>query len=184
MPIGATSTTYGKIRGNLSNFEIDALLKDIPGYMGTYMKDQLHKIPVADLRTTSANRSRNAPNLSAVINLDDSSRPGTHWVAIVIDYKLPFTEYFDSYGLQPPIEVIKFLRKYTAAMGLVKPERFQDTQLQEDNSDLCGYYCAYYIKERAKGVMPEPLLERFDQRPSPRNEKIVSDYFIKKQSRR
>ena len=39
-----------------------------------------------------------------IINLDDSTGPGTHWVAMFVKPKL--IGYFDSYGLYCPAEVI------------------------------------------------------------------------------
>ena len=37
---------------------------------------------------------------TGIINLDNSSGPGTHWVAYAIDPR--GIVYFDSYGLAPP----------------------------------------------------------------------------------
>ncbi|KAI8117932.1 hypothetical protein CVS40_10306 [Lucilia cuprina] len=44
-----------------------------------------------------------------IVNLDDKSGPGTHWVAYYKNHN--YKEYFDSFGdLQPPIEVINYLK--------------------------------------------------------------------------
>lgn len=48
-------------------------------------------------------------NESAIVNLDDESGPGTHWVA----YRKTGQDvlYFDSFGnLQPPKELVKYLK--------------------------------------------------------------------------
>lgn len=47
---------------------------------------------------------------SGIINLDDSTSDGTHWVAYNKNRKS--IHYFDSFGnLQPPKEVVKYLGK-------------------------------------------------------------------------
>ena len=43
-----------------------------------------------------------------ILNLDDTTGSGTHWVAWYKDGKDKY--YFDSYGLQPPNELVKYLR--------------------------------------------------------------------------
>ena len=75
---------------------------------------------------------------SAVVNLDDDSGPGTHWVA----YEKRGNEviYFDSFGnLQPPIELIDYLN-----VDYVKynPEKYQDY-----NTYTCGHLCLRFLSE-------------------------------------
>jgi len=108
---------------------------------------------------------------SAIINLDDSQGTGTHWVAIVNDPKQTFIEYFDSYGMPPPLEALELFRRHKR-----KP-LFQDAQLQQTKSDYCGYFCAYYIAERAKGKSPHQVVYSLTQKPSQQNEQMVSNYF-------
>ena len=42
-----------------------------------------------------------------IMNLEDNNGNGSHWVCI---YNNQVKYYFDSYGLPPPVEVIKFLQ--------------------------------------------------------------------------
>ena len=46
---------------------------------------------------------------SGIINLDDQTGPGTHWVCYVISPRNVI--YFDSYGLPPPKEFIIYVNK-------------------------------------------------------------------------
>ena len=59
------------------------------------MKDQLPTRP--DILETS------------IINLDDNTGPGTHWVGYAICSRC--IVYFNSYGLPPPREFVKYLSK-------------------------------------------------------------------------
>ena len=51
---------------------------------------------------------QNTINECGVLNLDSSSGDGTHWVTWFKKGKQKF--YFDSYGVQPPSELIDYLK--------------------------------------------------------------------------
>ena len=63
----------------------------------------------------------------AVINLDDSIGPGTHWVCYYNNY------YFDPFGMPPPIEVVKY----------IKDIQNNDSQYQDTKTVCYGYCCLY-----------------------------------------
>ncbi len=71
---------------------------------------------------------------SYVLNLDDMSGPGTHWVAVYEG------EYFDSYGLPPP-EVLK-------DKVMANSKRLQYAR------DSCGEWSVLYIFLRYAGLNP------------------------------
>ena len=74
---------------------------------------------------------------SFILNLDDVSGLGTHWVAVFPDRNI----YYDSYGLKWPNELDHF--------GL---KEYNSIQHQRMNSNLCGLYCIAVIKLINKGV--------------------------------
>lgn len=78
-----------------------------------------------------------------VINLDDQSGPGTHWV--VMNIKPNIMEYFDSFGLNFPTEVIELSDKLNLNFVYIS------AQYQDVFSVLCGYYCLYFVNESSKG---------------------------------
>ena len=49
---------------------------------------------------------------NGIINLDNSNGDGTHWVAYAIDPR--GTVYFDSYGLAPPKEFMRYVSNFSA----------------------------------------------------------------------
>ena len=81
----------------LNNFELEdaAKILKIPNFRGVFLLDTLPKKP---------NKKE-----CGIVNFDKSGAPGTHWVAWYKNGKTKI--YFDSYGVQPPIEVINYLGK-------------------------------------------------------------------------
>lgn len=73
-----------------------------------------------------------------VLNLDISINDGTHWVAYVKINN--YTEYFDSYGLKPPIELLDYLTKKTVVY-------YNYENYQKNNIYNCGHLCLKFLKE-------------------------------------
>ena len=79
-----------------------------------------------------------------IINLDSQIGPGTHWVCYRnIDR---YCEYFDSFGLPMPEEVLTYLS--TGGKQII----YSHDEIQERNSVLCGYWCLYFLYERQRGI--------------------------------
>ena len=105
-----------------TNLEIDKIMTKYDNYPGTFSKDMLP-------RTMKKNEA-------TVVNLQDyCAGDGTHWVCIYNDEKSDKAEYFDSFELVPPNEVIKYME--TTNKSII----YNDQQIQNMNSILCGYYC-------------------------------------------
>ena len=71
-----------------------------------------------------------------IINLDDSDGNGTHWTALYFNDNALNSCYFDSYGFVPPLEVEE----------KIKPYVYNDADIQDFNSEACGYYALAFIK--------------------------------------
>ncbi len=82
-------------------------------------------------------------NESAIVNLDDDSGPGTHWVA----YRKRGNDvvYFDSFGdLQPPLDLMLYLRVDKVKYN---PQRFQNFGTYN-----CGHLCLQFLSSKLKGI--------------------------------
>ena len=79
-----------------------------------------------------------------IINLDSQIGPGTHWVFYRNIDK--YCEYFDSFGLPMPEEVLTYLS--TGGKQII----YSYDEIQERNSVLCGYWCLYFSYERQRGI--------------------------------
>ena len=85
-----------------------------------------------------------------IVNFDKSDGPGTHWVAWYKNGKTKI--YFDSYGVQPPIEVIRYLGK---------PICYNTNQVQPVEKVFCGHLCLYVLKELVMGLKFQKVLNKF-----------------------
>src|SRR6218665_598 len=108
----------------LTNIQlIDAAKKlNIQNFLGVFLRDELPKVP----------REKEC----GILNLDDSTRGGTHWVTWIKrgNEKL----YFDSYGLPPPKEILKYLRS---------PVFYNSERVQPDNKVFCDHLCLLVLKK-------------------------------------
>lgn len=77
-------------------------------------------------------------NESAVVNLDTGSGPGTHWVA----YRKRDSDvfYYDSFGVSPPEELIKYFGKKCRVYTNCEQE-------QKFNDVICGQLCLAFLTQ-------------------------------------
>jgi len=138
-----------------TNAELDAALKNLPGYRGAVGVDKLGQA----LKSGE----------SMIINLQESTEAGSHWVCA--SRQAPgFALYLDPYGAPPDNRVLNWLRR-SGAMPL-----FSNTQYQSDRSDLCGWYCAFWLTELDKNSdVYRTMYSLLDTHPSDRNERIIRE---------
>lgn len=75
----------------------------------------------------------------AVVNLDSSEGPGTHWVAYYKKENLVC--YFDSFGnLKPPLELLDYFNIRGKTIIKYNNDRFQDF-----NQVNCGHLCLEFL---------------------------------------
>ena len=67
-----------------------------------YLKIKNFKVVIS--RDEIPTKVKNIPGQSFIINLDNTEGPGAHWVAVKIT--ADYVNYFDSFGLQPPQELV------------------------------------------------------------------------------
>ena len=122
----------------LNNFELEDAVNrlKIKFFRGVYLLDTLP----------------NKPNNKecGIVNFDKSGGSGTHWVAWYKNGKNKI--YFDSYGVQPPTEVIKYLGK---------PIHYNTDQVQPRGQVFCGHLCLYVLKELNEGHQFQNILNKF-----------------------
>ena len=113
----------------LSNIQlVDAAHKlKISNFRGVFLRDELPKRP--------------RMNESGILNLDRSSGDGTHWVCWIKNGNRKM--YFDSYGLLPPTEIIKYLNNNVY---------YNSERVQPDNQVFCGHLCLYVMKKINEGL--------------------------------
>lgn len=88
-----------------------------------------------------------------VINLDDSMGSGTHWV--VMNIRRDIIEYFDSFGLNCPEEIIRVSNRLN--LNYI----YNSTPYQDLLSVLCGYYYLHYMNERSRKKTHHNIIKVF-----------------------
>ena len=121
----------------LSNFQILEVVKDlkIPNFRGVFLRDELPSKP--------------KKKECGILNLADDP-PGTHWVAWFKNQENKI--YFDSFGIQPPLEIIDYLRDNVY---------YSTDKIQPNTSVLCGHLCLYVLKELSKGTPLKIITQTF-----------------------
>jgi hypothetical protein len=110
---------------------------------------------------------------AVVANLDPSTRPGSHWVCMYVDEQ-GRGEYFDSYGLPPPLpEFVAFLGR-NAARGWT----YNRHELQSLDTTVCGHYCIWFLSERARGKSMEEIVARFSSTDTQKNDSQVENFVV------
>ena len=119
----------------LTNIDLeDSINKlNIPNFRGCYCINTLPKI---------CHRVE-----CGILNLDKFMGDGTHWTAWYRDNSNKI--YFDSYGLDPPLELIKYLG----------PSIYCSTEfIQPRGTVVCGHLCLYVLKKLSDGMEYQDVL--------------------------
>ena len=99
--------------------------------------------------------------IGIIYNLDKHDESGSHWVANFINIPKKQCFYFDSYGMEVPKEIYKFMQ----SLGVQEPNihlGWNGRRFQYSNSE-CGMYSMYFIDRMIAG---EPFL-KFCRRAAP-----------------
>ena len=114
----------------LTNFELlDAVKKlKIPNFRGIFMRNELPRRPL--------NRE------SGILNLDGVSGRGTHWVCWYKNKPEGDNFYFDSFGVQPPNELIEYFSS---------PILYNTEKIQPDGEVVCGHLCLFVLCRLSRG---------------------------------
>lgn len=133
--------------------------------MGQCIVNELCNINVKKLLEQGLNR------IGVVFNLDAHDKPGSHWVAMFANLKdrsghpdnrdkkrihksqKPSIHYFDSYGMEPPKEILILMRRirYQAYKLGIKMRIFQSAYRHQYQNSECGIYSIYFITQMLQG---------------------------------
>ena len=110
-----------------TNFEIQTYYQNEPRFIGVYSRDNL------------PNKVKDGVY---VINLDEYSDIGTHWIALYVNNKTVTN--FDSFGIEHiPKEVKKIIGNRNIISNIYR--------IQNYDSVMCGYFCIGFIEYKFKG---------------------------------
>ena len=134
-----------------------------------------------DAKRSSKNESRfngvysrdNLPNKikdgAYVINLDEYSDIGTHWIALYV--KNNDITYFDSFGVEHiPKEIKAFIKNRNIKTNIFR--------IQVYDSIMCRYFCIGFIDFIFKGRTLTEYTNLFSPSDFTKNDDIILNYFI------
>ena len=137
----------------LTSFEIQKYYKIEPRFNGTYSRDNL---------------SNKIKDGAYVINLDEHSDIGTHWIAVYV--KNNNITYFYSFGVEHiPKDIIKFIGRKNVIVNIFR--------IQAYDSIMCGYFCIGFINFMFKGRSLTAYTNLFSPNNFRKNDKIILSYF-------
>ena len=104
-----------------------------------------------------------------VINLDEYSDIGTHWVALWVNNNN--VTYFDSFGVEHiPKKIIKFIENRNINTNIFR--------IQAYDSIMCGYFCIGFIDFMFKGKILTDYTNLFSRNDFKKNDDTILNYFM------
>ena len=137
----------------LTNFEIQKYYKNEPRFNGVYSRDNLSKIKDG----------------AYIINLDEYSDIGTHWVALYVQNNN--VTYFDSFGVEHiPKEIKTFINNKNIKTNIFR--------IQAYDLIMCRYFCIGFIDFMLEGKTLTEIRNLFSSNNFKKNDYIILNYFM------
>ena len=137
----------------LKNLQIQKYYQDELKFNGVFSRDNL------------PNKIKDG---AYVINLDEYSDIGTHWVALWVNNNVT---YFDSFGVEHiPKEIKTFIKNRNIKTNIFR--------IQAYDSIMCGYFCIGFINFMFKGRSLTDYTIIFSPNNFKKNDDIILNYFM------
>ena len=139
----------------LTNFEIQGYYQNEPRLIGVYSRDNLP----------------DKKDGAYVINLDEYSDIGTHWIALYVSNKT--VTYFGSFGIEHIHKQVKISIGNRNIISNIY-------RIQNYDSIMCGYFCIGFIDYMIKGNSLTDYTNLFSPNNFKKNDDIILNYFLNK----
>ena len=124
-----------------------------PRFNGVYPRDDLPKIKDG----------------TYIINLDEHSDIGTHWVALYVHND--DVTYFDSLSVEHiPKEIKTFINNKSITKNIFRTQTY--------DSMMCGYFCIGFIDFMLAGKILTEYTNLFSRSNFKKNDDIILNYFM------
>ena len=141
------------LRHPLTNFEIQKYYQNEPRFNSVYSRDNLTEIK----------------DEAYIINLDEYSDIGTHWVALYVNNNN--ITYFDSFGVEHiPKEIKTFINNKNITTNIFR--------IQAYDSIMCRYFCIGFIDFMLTGKTLTEFTDIFSSNNFKKNNDIFLKYFM------
>ena len=150
---GTVRVGYGSKRSSLKDLRFKRTIDSTTSY-GVYSRDNL------------PNEIKDG---AYVINLDEHSDIGTHWIALYVNAKT--MTYFDSFRVEHiPKEIKKFINNKKIIGNIFR--------IQAYDLVMCGYYCIGFIHFMLKSNNLTDFTNLFTPNNFKKNDDIILNYFL------
>ena len=106
-----------------------------------------------------------------VVNLDEYSDIGTHWIALYVNNKT--VTFFDSFGIE---YIPKEIKNFTNNKNIIP----DICRVQNYGSIMCGYFCIGFIDYMFMGKSLTDYTNLFSLNNFKKNDDIILSYFLDK----
>ena len=138
----------------LTNFEIQKYYQNESKFNGVFSRDNL------------PNEIKDG---AYVINLDEYSDIGTHWISLYV--KNNDITYFDSFGVEHiPKEIKKLVKNKSIIANIFR--------IQAYDSIMCGYFCIGFINFMLADKKLTDYTNLFSPYDFKKNDNIILNYFM------
>lgn len=139
----------------MNSLEIKRCLKTFPStkniFVGVYASD-----------TIPDSFFKNGKPRAVIFNLDNSNKPGTHWVTLYTSGSGSL-EYYDSYGLPPfHIHLFKNFKRF----------KYNKKRIQ-GKMNACGLYAMHFVIEKSRKKTMKAIVKPFG------SDHYINDAYIK-----
>ena len=106
------------------------------------------------MRNELSGKACKMTEVNLILNLDDNTGSGTHWVCLYIKNNSCY--FFDSFGFAPPLEIQDFCSG--------KDLYYNTFKLQRPNEIVCGQLSLYVLFYLSQGISFEAILDKLYRR--------------------
>ena len=139
------------------SLEHDSKVLGIKNFQGVYSKDKL---------PNPMKPGKYIANMQNSI-VHGKQGNGTHW--IMVDVRPEESIYIDPFGVAPPPVIIQ---------RATKPLHYSTQQVEDIDSNLCGWICLFLLNENSRGNNYQDILNLFQKFPKTKeNRYIIDKYF-------
>ena len=138
----------------MTNFEIQKYYQNEPRFNGVYSRDNLPKLKDG----------------AYVINLDEYSHIGTHWLALYV--RNNDITYFDSFGVE---HIPKEIKTFIGRPSSIKTNIFR---IKAYDPTMCGYFCIGFIDFMLAGKTLTKFTNLFPPNNFKKNDNTILNYFM------
>ena len=116
--------------------------------------------------------------LPFIMNLDPSDKPGSHWVAVVIDNRDKYVGYYDSLCIHPTKQILDDIKELVKMIDPVHMFKFKFNTVrdQSKHSGKCGMYSMMFLHNILNGMSFKKASGYYDRDYEDGEHKLMSGF--------